>query len=343
MTTLSWLHLSDLHLRGTETSVDIGHFHDMLTDIQKEIKKEKLSLDAVFFTGDVAFSGQVEQYNRAAGWFDEILEACGLAGRRDRFFVVPGNHDVNRQEVNRAGYTRSFHAELAKRLLDTESYDEINKWLSPNLAPQEKADRELAFAKLQNFTRFITDFFTDPQPKFDHEKCYWVRPIEKDGRTIVILGLNSAWLSFRNDEQGQLLLGEMQVRDALDDARQKWPDACLHIALVHHPLYWLAEKDIHRVQQHLPVGCDILLRGHLHCPSFSVQSTPDAHLREFAAGASLQANYHAYNLVRLNLDKGSGTAIVRLQHPDIGGNWGADSFTYRNAKNGKIAFSLVSH
>jgi hypothetical protein len=69
----------------------------------------------------------------------------------------------------------------------------------------------------------------------------------------------------------------------------------------------------------------------------------DAHLREFAAGASLQANYHAYNLVRLNLDKGSGTAIVRLQHPDIGGNWGADSFTYRNAKNGKITFSLVSH
>ena len=109
---------------------------------------------------------------------------------------------------------------------------------------------------------------------------------------------------------------------------------------MHHPLYWLAEKDIHRIQQHLPGRCDIMLRGHLHCPSFSIQSTPDAHLLEFAAGASLKANYHAYNIVTLDLATRQGIAVVRLQHPDIGGNWGADTFTYRNSENGRINFAL---
>ena len=49
----------------------------------------------------------------------------------------------------------------------------------------------------------------------------------------------------------------------------------------------------------------------------------------------------AYNIVQLNLDTGQGVAIVRLQHPQWGGNWGPDSFTYRNTREGKITFSLA--
>ncbi|MBC8493123.1 MAG: metallophosphoesterase [Chloroflexi bacterium] len=336
MSTITWLHLSDLHLRGTETSVDRGTFNDMLSDIEERLEEEGLNLDAVFFTGDVAFSGQVEQYEQATERLDEILEACGLSGQRNRFFIVPGNHDVDRGEVNRTKGICRLHEDNAKDLLDPDKpYGEINEFLGPD------PDRELVFAKFQNFARFIDMFFSDEEIKFDYNRYYFVRSIDKEGHTVVVIGLNSAWLSFRDNEQGQLLLGERQVCDAIEEAKRKWPDACLRIALVHHPLYWLAEKDIHKVQQHLPRKCDLLLRGHLHCPSFSVQSTPDSHLHVFAAGASLKANYHAYNFVQLDLDTGEGTAIVRLQHPEIGGNWGADSFTYRNAKEGKIALSLV--
>ena len=184
-------------------------------------------------------------------------------------------------------------------------------------------------------------FPSDEDINFDHNRYYSVRSLEKDGQTVVIVGLNSAWLSFRDNEQGQLLLGERQVCDALEEAQNKCPSARLRIVLVHHPLYWLAEKDIHRVQRHLSRKCDLLLRGHLHCPSLSIQSTPDSQLLEFASGASLKANYHAYNLVQLDLNTGKGIAIVRLQHPDLGGNWGIDSFTYRNAKEGRITFSLA--
>lgn len=159
----------------------------------------------------------------------------------------------------------------------------------------------------------------------------------------MVIGLNSAWLSFRDDEQGRLLLGEVQVCNALQEAQNKHPGACWYIALIHHPLHWLAEKDIHCVQQHLPGKCHVLLQGHLHHSSFSIQSTPDSYLHVLAAGASLKARYHAYNIVQLNLDTGAGIAFVRLQHDDIGKTWGPDSLTYRNAENGKIAFSLNLH
>jgi predicted phosphodiesterase len=291
-------------------------------------------LDAVFFTGDVVFSSQIEQYSLATKWFEKILDACDLSGQRNKFFIVPGNHDVDRGVVNRTKRTLSHHEKLAQDLMESDSYKEIDEFLSSDL------DREWAFAKFHNFARFIDEFFSNEEVKFDHNRYYSVRSIEKEGYSVVVIGLNSAWLSFRDNEQGQLLLGERQVCDALEEAQKKWPGACLRIALIHHPLYWLVEKDIHRIQQHLPRKCHLLLRGHLHCPSFSVQSTPDSHLHEFAAGASLKANYRAYNLVQLDLNTGEGTAIVRLQHPEIGINWGPDVFTYRNATDGKIAFSL---
>ena len=86
MTTFTWLHLSDLHLRGNETSVDRGRFEDMLSDIRDQQEETGLKPDAVFFTGDIAFSGQQEQYDLAGSWFDRILEICHSAGQRNRFF-----------------------------------------------------------------------------------------------------------------------------------------------------------------------------------------------------------------------------------------------------------------
>jgi calcineurin-like phosphoesterase family protein len=312
-------------------------FNDMLLDIKACREKEGLNLDAVFFTGDVVYSGQIEEYNSAAEWFDKILEACGLSGQRDRCFIVPGNHDVDRIAIypDKKSYRFNDYENFALALLDPDQpYGQIDEFLGDD---EHKKSR---FKKLRNFERFIDEFFLDEDIKFDHNRYYSVRSIEKEGHTVVVIGLNSAWLSFRDNEQGQLLLGERQVCDALEEAQDKWPDACLRIALIHHPLYWLVEKDIHKIQQYLPRKCHLLLRGHLHCSSFSVQSTPDSHLHEFAAGASLEANYRAYNFVQLDLETGEGTAIVRLQHPDIGINWGPDVFTYRNAKDGKVAFSL---
>jgi predicted phosphodiesterase len=302
----------------------------MLLDIREQLDKEYLDLDAIFFTGDLVFSGQEKEYTLATKMLDEVLDACGLTGCRDKVFIVPGNHDVDRNAV------KGSHEDVIEGLLDPQkktneenAYDRINIFLS------DEDERAWFFKKLENFGQFIREFYTGHGVTFDHNVYYSVRSIEKEGHTVVVTGLNSAWLSFTENEQGRLLLGEQQVCDAEEEAK-RWPKPRLYIVLVHHPLYWLAEKDIHRVQQHLPRLCDVLLRGHLHCPSYFVQSTPDWHLHEFAAGASWKAHWHAYNLVRIDLDSGDGLAIFRFQHPQLSVNWGPDPFTYRHAPEGRI-------
>jgi hypothetical protein len=101
----------------------------------------------------------------------------------------------------------------------------------------------------------------------------------------------------------------------------------------------MAEKDIEKIHQCLRGKCNLILRGHLHCPNYSNISSPDSNFIEFAAGASLYSSYQAYNLVRMDLDSGDGVEIVRLKHKDLGGIWGADDFTYQNMR-GMIRFSL---
>jgi hypothetical protein len=330
MSTISWLHLSDLHARDEGNAVERAVFESMLKDIEAQIEAEELDLDAVFFTGDLAFSGAPGQYRIVEKKLDEVLDACGLAGCRDRLFIVPGNHDVNRQAV------WPPHRTFAESLLHTEGYDEINAFLCA------KEQRDWFFRRFKGYRQFVEAYYDGHDIHFDHSDYFYVRSIEKGAYVLVVVGLNSAWSSFRDNEQGRLLLGEQQVCDAKERAQEKWPEPHLYIRLTHHPLYWLAEKDIHRVRGRLPGLCDLLLRGHLHCPSYFVQSTPEWNVHEFAAGASWRAAWHAYNLVQLSLhgDECEGFAISRFQHPDLSPNWGPDVFTYQHTAEGKIALSL---
>jgi 3',5'-cyclic AMP phosphodiesterase CpdA len=126
MTTLTWLHLSDLHFRGAETSVDRARFESMLLDMKECCSAECLELDAVFFTGDVVFSGQKEQYDGVGKWLDEILDVCGMTGRRDKLFIVPGNHDVDRTTVEQPDWFYEHYKDFAKGLLNPDKpYEEI--------------------------------------------------------------------------------------------------------------------------------------------------------------------------------------------------------------------------
>ena len=334
VTTFSWLHLSDLHLKESIASPDRDRFAQMLGSIADTRYREMINPDVIFFTGDIAFSALPKQYEQATGYFDRILDACGLTGRRDRLLIVPGNHDVDRSQI-----PKGLHKRWAKGLVDDDENNPTPYGAIEEFFRFETERTVFVVPKFANFAKFIEGYSPASLIGVGSGRFHYVTTIEKEKQRIVVIGLNSAWLSNEDNEQGRLLLGEAQVCDALEEAEDKYPDARLRIALMHHPLYWLAEKDIHRTQPRLAKRCDLLLRGHLHCPSFSVQASPDAHYREFAAGASLKAHYQAYNLAQVDLDSGEGVAAVMLQHPDLGTAWGKDAFTYGSTPDGKIRFS----
>jgi 3',5'-cyclic AMP phosphodiesterase CpdA len=70
MAGMTWLHLSDLHQR--ETDFDRVVVRDaLLKDIQgrASINPNLAKIDFLVFSGDVAFSGQPEEYNIAREYF----------------------------------------------------------------------------------------------------------------------------------------------------------------------------------------------------------------------------------------------------------------------------------
>ncbi len=102
--TVTWLHLSDLHTCTPKTGWDAK---SILEKLKTDFKKPALQPDLIFFTGDAAFGhiGSEEgksishQLDEAAQLFEDIRTAFSPAVPKENFFIVPGNHDVNRAKV----------------------------------------------------------------------------------------------------------------------------------------------------------------------------------------------------------------------------------------------------
>src|SRR5205823_4528909 len=94
---LVFAHLSDIHFREGQ----VGDIHDADADLRNELERDLRRLrskvprfDGIVVSGDIAFSGQEEEYAYARSWLERIREllACPPSG----MMVTPGNHDVRR-------------------------------------------------------------------------------------------------------------------------------------------------------------------------------------------------------------------------------------------------------
>ena len=104
--TLTWLHLSDLHLCPHKTGWEAQRVLDALKeDFECMQERHDLRPDMIFFTDDVAY-GQIpesaiqDQYKEAATLFGNIRTAFSPEIPAENIFIVPGNHDVNRSKVH---------------------------------------------------------------------------------------------------------------------------------------------------------------------------------------------------------------------------------------------------
>ncbi|MCB9730008.1 MAG: SUMF1/EgtB/PvdO family nonheme iron enzyme, partial [Deltaproteobacteria bacterium] len=265
---LRWLHISDIHMteepwRERRELVALLEFVDAQRDAG-------LAPHVVFATGDLADKGKPAQFIQVAAFFTELMSRAGLTPE-EHLFLVPGNHDVDR------GVVDDMDRLVVESLLSTKDQAALKERLNKSKVMGEMANR------LDAFYRFTADLLG--------AKRAWValRPwrtdiIEAQGLTLAILQLNSSWASGQhgNDEGKKLLMGLAQVEDALRDLDLHH----LRIALMHHPLDWLADFDESVVDDLLvsPRGAHIVLRGHLHKEKTFHRLDPDGCTLMHAAG-----------------------------------------------------------
>ena len=95
--TLQILHISDLHINDTkEQKFDRSVVLEPLIERIKQDHGNNFHPEIIVVTGDIAFKGIKAEYDLAKVFFDDLLAALDL--KSDRLFLVPGNHDVNRDK-----------------------------------------------------------------------------------------------------------------------------------------------------------------------------------------------------------------------------------------------------
>lgn len=290
---LTWLHVSDIHF---------GHGQEARHRVDQKITCDEILRDAecmathlgppdlVFITGDVAFKGDPQkEYPQASEWLEKLLAAVQVT--KEKLYVVPGNHDVDRGEALK-GFTRKCVHKCLR---------EIPKDLDELL--ENPVDMATIWPKLEAYAEFAEPYGA---PRLTPEAPFWGVKRDTPLGQIVIVGLNTNLLSFnKEDSHRNLALGAGQLKRAIHDQ----PRDALLMVLQHHPPDWLVDGDeLERMLQDRP---HILFCGHVH-----------------KQGGFLVAPLHGHGLIRLVAGAGHTDPPYPAEHAYAWGQLRSEGLAY---------------
>lgn len=315
MNKITWLHLSDLHIsRDSKDKYRLDIIVDsLISDIMDQIRIHNLKLDFLFVSGDISFKGCKDELAYAETVFHKIAEAANIS--TDNIFFVPGNHDIARSS--------SANQEIAK--------------FRANIGGTIQED--VISAPLQNYTSFANRFYN--YPLYDENALFYETKRKVSGKTVSILGLNTAWAAVSDVKAGEVILGEYQVRKSL----QKAENSDVIIALMHHPFSWLSEDDNYIAKRLLSKRTDFILTGHIHTVSDIGKLSIFGNSFCVTAGAihDKSGKYsNSYNITVCDLESGTGNIYFRQFINAHGGFWSADNTIDQSIPDGVVAFQLPS-
>jgi predicted phosphodiesterase len=297
------LHLSDIHFREPDcNAADLDPNRPIRTRIMHDARRrvEELGpVDAILVGGDIAFKGHPDEYAAAAAWLHELADQVGCS--RNRIYVVPGNHDVDRTIARESLRTRNAHDAIRRAPLN-----ERDRHLRAQFA--DPFTSEALLLPLAAYNAFAALFNCQV---YGPDKLYWKQDLAlSNDVTLRIHGLTSTMLSGVNgqdDHQHDLYLSPLQtVLDPIDDT--------VNLVLCHHPPDWFADNDA--VNDAINARAKLHLFGHKH----RQRLTRDPAYARFGAGAVNPDRGElewqpSYNLIKLSVaDHGANRTLEIEAH-----------------------------
>lgn len=241
-----WLHLSDFHI-GKDNYGQIKLFK-YLHEHMRQNKEKGLIPDAVFITGDIANKGQADEYDIFLKEFIEPLSE--IYESLPHIYMVPGNHDIDREQCEQA----------AKSLYDILE-EAGSKFFDADETGLKK--RGEIIPRFENFQHFVGKAGEDicfPVKSIFDEKGAFTDIISIGQKKIGIVGLNTAWLSNSDQDKEELTPGKYILEEALNAVE----DCEYIIVLGHHPLDWLQGEQRQQITTLLVKNKAMYLHGHMH-------------------------------------------------------------------------------
>jgi len=265
----TWLHVSDFHLTDGAPYEQEVVLRSLVRSV-KRFREEGYVPDLIFATGDIAHSGKVKEYEQATRFFDDLLEAAGQG--RERLFIVPGNHDVDRR-IGR-GLARTLHTK-----------EEADEFFDPALPTPHLTQ------KLGAFSAWYNAYFSNIRTFPLNTTCSPVETVTIRKGKVAVLCINSALFCCGDDDHEKLFIGRRCLDEAVKESAMLESD--LNIALVHHPLHWLSPVEQANIRATLETSIDLLLQGHFHqAVTESIDSIDGGGYLKLAAGASYQTRQY---------------------------------------------------
>ena len=291
MPTFQILHISDLHITS-DKKFDQSVVLDPLIARVKEDIKDGLRPDIVVVTGDIARAGLEDEYKAVNKFLVKLRKSIGLDA--DRLFIVPGNHDVYRPEYR------------PSEILKYDNMKELNDELE-----NEKYRGDL-LKGMDDYFMFIGNNYGHLKSKHGNLVPFvTIQEVEKCGKRLGLVGLNSAWMCRKSPDNGEISIGEYQIKNAMEELKEleKQGTCDLKIIMFHHPYDWLWLKDQEICRKDFDNS--VLLVGHLH-ERAKVSYFEDDRIKlfHFQAGASYEDSEYPnrFQFITLDWDKN----IIRL-------------------------------
>ncbi|MBI4826904.1 MAG: metallophosphoesterase [Nitrospirae bacterium] len=304
---LRWLHLSDFH-SGKDQYGQIQLFDSIIEHIDSK-KKADQTPDLIFITGDIADKGKKDEYELFCN--DFILPLCDLLGDTTKIFIVPGNHDVDRDEARA-----------------TKRYGIVNE-IPEFFDPDKKGlhERKVLFPRFENYTQADMHAWTiSPDNWLFSEEGFFTYIHEKNGCKIGILGINTAWLS-EGEDRHHLTPGKTVIQTGL----KKLEDCAFKLIIGHHPLDWYDEDEM-PIRSIFGKKSVIYIHGHLHRNSGNQEVGAGRKFLTVQSGAAFQARESERWINRLlwcelDLEK-AHLNIQPLQWSKANQEWALDGIAY---------------
>jgi predicted phosphodiesterase len=272
---LTILHLSDLHFR-LDKMPDIEIVKKALfQDLQDLSLQRNIEPDLVAFSGDLVQAGDYKDYETVKkNFIFPLLDTLDL--NTSDLFICPGNHDVNRKNINK--FTDSG---LKIELNDIESVND--------LVDNHDKYHEV-FNRLNDYFQFLKSVnLANP---VSETPLYSTYIIDKDKYKIGIACVNSAWRAYGGEEDyGNLLIGERTIDNCIKDIA-----SCdLRIGIVHHSFSDLAEFERSVLRRLVAEHFHLWLRGHTHQNDAEFTENLQSESTIIVKGGALYKSRNYYN------------------------------------------------
>lgn len=236
------LHLSDLHYKDEMQQQRV--IEALVVDIKKE--RNARPFNAVVFSGDMAAKGDTTATTVESILSKFVSKIKDAVGQEVALIICPGNHDINLKQRD----------DLFTPIFDgIDSPEKANKLVQKAGTPQA-ANVWSHIDGFRNLARAIDE------DAFTKNPLFYTKIIESNNISVGFACLNSAWLTRGGGraDYGNLYVGE----HLLDLARKELDNSSLRIAVMHHPLDWLAPEEKSNIQRYLAQNFDAYFCGHMH-------------------------------------------------------------------------------